>query len=173
MKIHFRSYTYVTVDDICDSIYMCRGRRRHTCEPPDGRINSPVFLGCLPISNILPNSPDFYMLCKIEKVPRGIRGEKSSNYYPTSTLGDKLSTCSGTWVVVKSKTSYMCSLHHVHLGQQSKMQLELIEQRTCVFFNPLHSAEVVDSHYKICLTTLYTHPGLIILHLVGHYLNIC
>ena len=25
------------------------------------------------------------------------------NYYPTSTLGDKLSTCSGTWVVVKSK----------------------------------------------------------------------
>ena len=33
----------------------------HTCEPPDRRINSPVFLGHLPISNILPNSPDFYM----------------------------------------------------------------------------------------------------------------
>ena len=33
----------------------------HTCEPSDGRINSPVFLGHLPISNILPNSPDFYM----------------------------------------------------------------------------------------------------------------
>ena len=26
-----------------------------------------------------------------------------SNYYPTSTLGDNLSTSSGTWVVVKSK----------------------------------------------------------------------
>ena len=34
---------------------------RHTCEPSDRRMNSPVFLGHLPISNILPNSPDFYM----------------------------------------------------------------------------------------------------------------
>ena len=33
----------------------------HTCEPSDGRINSPVFLGYIPISNILPNSPDFHM----------------------------------------------------------------------------------------------------------------
>ena len=33
----------------------------HTCEPPDGRMNSPVFLGHLPFSNILPYSPDFYM----------------------------------------------------------------------------------------------------------------
>ena len=33
----------------------------HTCEPPDRRTNSPVFLGHLPISNILPYSPDFYM----------------------------------------------------------------------------------------------------------------
>ena len=33
----------------------------HTCETPDGRMNSPVFLGHLPFSNILPYSPDFYM----------------------------------------------------------------------------------------------------------------
>ena len=66
--------------------------------------------------------------------------------------------------------SQMCSLHHVHLGQQSKMQLE---RCTCGRLNPLHSAEVVDSHFNFVLTTLYTHPGLIILHLVAYYLNIC
>ena len=63
----------------------------HTCEPPDGRINSPVFLGHLPISNILPNSPDFYM------------------FLPNSLDFNMF-------------TSQMCNLHHVHLGQGSKMQ---------------------------------------------------
>ena len=36
-------------------------RQYHTCEPPARRTNSPVFLGHLPFSNILLNSPDFYM----------------------------------------------------------------------------------------------------------------
>ena len=40
----------------------------HTCEPPDRRTNSPVFLGHLPISNILPNSPDFYWLLRVPPV---------------------------------------------------------------------------------------------------------
>ena len=90
---------------------------KHTCEPPDGRINSPVFLGRLPISNILPNSPEFYMF-----------------------------------------TSQMCSLHHVHLGQRSKMQLELIEGHTCGLYNPLHSAKLVDSHFKICFNNFIYPP---------------
>ena len=90
---------------------------RHTCEPPDGRINSPVSLGRLPISNILPNSPDFYMFM-----------------------------------------SQMCSLHHVHLGQRSKMQLELIEQHSYGLLNPLHSAEVVDSHFEVCFNN-FIYPS--------------
>ena len=65
----------------------------HTCEPSDGRINSPFFLGHLPISNILPNSPDFYMFLP---------------YSPAFYMF----------------TSQMCNLHHVHLGQGSKMQFE-------------------------------------------------
>ena len=65
----------------------------HTCEPSDGRTNSPVFLGHLPISNILPNSPDFYMFLPY-----------SPDFY-----------------MVRSQ---MCNLHHVHLGQGRKMQLE-------------------------------------------------
>ena len=72
------------------------------------------FLGRLPISNILPNSPDFYMF-----------------------------------------TSQMCSLHHVHLGQQSKMQLE---RHTCGLLNPLHNAEVVHSHFKVCFNNFIYPP---------------
>ena len=65
----------------------------HTCEPSDGRINSPVFLGHLPFSNILPYSPDFYMFLPY-----------SPDFYMF--------------------TSQMCNLHHMHLGQGSKMQFE-------------------------------------------------
>ena len=66
--------------------------------------------------------------------------------------------------------SQMCNLHHVHLGQGSKMQFEWY---TCGILNPLHTAEVFYSHFIIVLTTLYTHPWLIISQLVDDYLNIC
>ena len=51
----------------------------HTCEPPDGRLNYPVFLGCLQISNILLNSPEFYMfksqMCILHYVHLGQRSK--------------------------------------------------------------------------------------------------
>ena len=75
----------------CDYRYWILKCNYHTCEPPDRRTNSPVFLGHLPISNILPNSPDFYMFLQY-----------SPDFYMF--------------------TSQMCNLHHVHLGQGSKMQ---------------------------------------------------
>ena len=108
---------------------------RHTCEPPDRRTNSPVFLSHLPISNILPNSPDFYIFLPY-----------SPDFYIFM--------------------SQMCNLHHLHLGQGSKMQP--------VVFLILHTVQkslILTSTFV--LTTLYTHPGLIISHLVDDYLNIC
>ena len=82
------------------------------------------FLGHLPISNILPNSPDFYMFLPY-----------SPDFYMF--------------------LSQMCKLHHVHLGQGSKMQP--------VVFWILHTVQksfILTSTFV--LTTLYTHPGLII-----------
>ena len=107
----------------------------HTCEPPDGRMNSPVFLGHLLISNILPDSPDFYIFLPY-----------SPDFYMF--------------------TSHMCNLHHVYLGQGSKMQ-------TVVFWilYTVQKSFILTSNFV--LTTLYTHPGLIISHLVDDYLNIC
>ena len=112
---------------------------KHTCEPSDGRMNSPVFWGHLPISNILPNSPDFYMFLP---------------YSPDFYLF----------------TSQMCNLHHVHLGQGSKMQFEW---HTCgiLILYTMQKSFILTS--KFVLTTLYTHPGLIISHLFDDYLNIC
>ena len=102
----------------------------HTCEPSDGRINSPVFLGHLPISNILPNPPDFYMFFPY-----------SPDFYMF--------------------TSQMCNLHHMHLGQG-------FERHT--FLYTVQKSFILTS--KFVLTTLCTHPGLIISHLVDDYLNI-
>ena len=68
----------------------------------------------LPISNILPNPPDYYMF-----------------------------------------TSQMCSLHNVHFGQRSKMQLE---RHTCGLLNLLRRAEVVDSHLKVCFNNFIYPP---------------
>ena len=51
--------------------------------------------------------------------------------------------------------SQMCNLHHVHLGQGSKMQ---IEWHTCDILNPLHSAEVFYSHFKICFNNFIYPP---------------
>ena len=93
---------------------------KHTCEPSDGRLNSPVFLGHLPIWNILPNSPDFYM------------------FLPYSPDFDMF-------------MSQMCNLHPVHLGQGSKMQFEWY---TCGILNPLHTAEVFYSHFKVYIPNL-------------------
>ena len=111
----------------------------HTCEPPDGRMNSPVFLGHLPFSNILPYSPDFYMFLPY-----------SPDFYMF--------------------TSRMCNLHHVHLGQGNKMQFEW---HTCGILNLYTVQKSFILTSKFVLTTLYTHPGLIISHLVDDYLNIC
>ena len=94
------------------------------------------------MSNILPNSPDFYMFLP---------------YSPAFYMF----------------TSQMSNMHHVHLGQGSKMQYEW---HTCGILNPLHSAKVFYSHFRICFDNFiknYTHPGLIISHLVDDYLNIC
>ena len=93
-----------------------QGQMTHTCEPPDS------FLGHLPISNILPNSPDFYMFLP-----------NSPDFYMFA--------------------SQMCNLHHVHLGQGSKMQIE-----TGGILNPLHSADVFDSHFKICFNNFIYPP---------------
>ena len=54
----FQHYWFVKFISIDEMVPM---KQFHTCEPPDGRMNSPVFLGHLPFSNILPYSPDFYM----------------------------------------------------------------------------------------------------------------
>ena len=67
-------------------------------------------------------------------------------------------------------TSRMCNLHHVHLGQGSKMQFEW---HTCGILNLYTVQKSFILTSKFVLTTLYTHPGLIISHLVDDYLNIC
>ena len=80
--------TFVCITEVYFIIF-----QYHTCEPPGRRMNSPVFLGHLPISNILPNPPDFHMFLPY-----------SPDFYMFM--------------------SQMCNLHHVHLGQGSKMQCE-------------------------------------------------
>ena len=130
-KAQYEIYTWT----LCDS-YL---HENHTCEPSDGRINSPVFLGHLPISNILPNSPDFYMFLPY-----------SPDFYMFR--------------------SQMCNLHHVHLGQGSKMQFEW---HIIVFWILYTVQKSFILTPNFVLTTLYTHPGLIISHLVDDYLNIC
>ena len=102
---------------------------------PTGRLNSPVFLGHLPISNILPNSPDFYMFLPY-----------SPDFYMFM--------------------SQMCDLHHVHLGQGSKMQFEWY---TCGILNPLHTAEVFYSHFKLCFNN-FIYPPLVDYFTVGWWL---
>ena len=102
-------------------------------------MNSPVFLGHLPFSNILPYSPDFYMFLPY-----------SPDFYMF--------------------TSRMCNVHHVHLGQGNKMQFEW---HTCGILNLYTVQKSFILTSKFVLTTLYTHPGLIISHLVDDYLNIC
>ena len=67
-------------------------------------------------------------------------------------------------------TSRMCNLHHVHLGQGNKMQFEW---HTCGILNLYTVQKSFILTSKFVLTTLYTHPGLIISHLVDDYLNIC
>ena len=111
-------------------------RNEDTCEPSAGRINSPGFLCHLPISNILPNSPDFYMFLP-----------NSPDFYLF--------------------TSQMCNLHHVHLERHTCGILNLSH---CVW----HSAEVFDSHFKICFNNFIYQPWVdYSTHLVDHYLNIC
>ena len=56
-------------------------------------------------------------------------------------------------------TSRMCNLHHVHLGQGNKMQFEW---HTCGILNLYTVQKSFILTSKFVLTTLYTHPGLII-----------
>ena len=52
-------------------------------------------------------------------------------------------------------TSQMCNLHHMHLDQGSKMQLEW---HSCGILNPLHSAEGFYSHFKVCFNNFIYPP---------------
>ena len=54
-------------------------------------------------------------------------------------------------------TSWMCNLHHVHLGQGNKMQLP-IWMTYLWYFESLHSAEVFYSHFKICFNNFIYPP---------------
>ena len=51
--------------------------------------------------------------------------------------------------------SLMCNLHHMRLGQGSKMQFEW---HSCGIFNPLHSAEIFYSHFKNCFNNFIYPP---------------
>ena len=66
----------------------------------------------------------------------------------------------------------MCNLHHVHvhLGQGSKMQFEWYTSGILILYT-LQKSFILTSNFV--LTTLYTHPRLIISQLVDDYLNIC
>ena len=59
--ISSNSHPTATANEAIHNLKWGGGGGVHTCEPSDGRINSPFFLGHLPISNILLNSPEFYM----------------------------------------------------------------------------------------------------------------
>ena len=62
-----------------------------------------------------------------------------------------------SWILLVM--SQMCSLQHVHLGQRSKMQYkELTKWHTWGLLNSLHSAEVIDSHFKICFNDFIYPP---------------
>ena len=123
----------------------------HTCEPSDGRINSPVFLVYLRISNYPPNYPNW----------------DPPNYPPVFSW---LLHIPPVFSCLYMFTSQMCKLHHVHLGQGSNMQLDDIPVIYWILYTVQESFILTS---KFVLTTLYTHPGLIISHLVDDYLNIC
>ena len=107
----------------------------HTCEPPDGRMNSPVFFR---------SSPDL-------KYPPGF-----------------------SWLLhIPPVFSWFLHVHVPHVQFAPCAFRPRKQGANCGILNPLHSAEVLYSHFKFFLTTLYTHPGLIISHLVDDYLNIC
>ena len=52
--------------------------------------------------------------------------------------------------------SQLCSLHHVYIGQ---MKHDVpCERHICGLLNPLHSAEVIDSHFMVCFNNFIYPP---------------
>ena len=88
----------------------------HTCEPPDRRTNSPVFVGHLPISNLL-----------------------------TFTCFSRI----------------LLTFLHVHVPNVQFAPCAFRPRKqdaTCGILNPLHSAEVFYSHFKICFNNFIYPP---------------
>ena len=77
-------------------------------------------------------------------------------YYPTSTIGDKLSTSSGTWIVIKTKLSRFRGIYEVKNRKKDTASSENLVSTNSAQANPQKGTEPGVPKGKRSLLTCHT-----------------